>query len=103
MVRVVGVAAVLYNTKAQTAGCTHLHHGTLRLLGRKHCCSSLPLCLAAQILPPPNVTGALHIGHALTVAIEARTCAALAMRKCCSCVHTRGAAGRLCALAAHAG
>jgi hypothetical protein len=23
-----------------------------------------------QVLPPPNVTGALHIGHALTVAIE---------------------------------
>ena len=23
-----------------------------------------------QVLPPPNVTGALHIGHALTTAIE---------------------------------
>lgn len=23
-----------------------------------------------QVLPPPNVTGALHIGHALTAAIE---------------------------------
>ena len=23
-----------------------------------------------QVLPPPNVTGALHIGHALTSAIE---------------------------------
>jgi len=23
-----------------------------------------------QVLPPPNVTGALHIGHALTAAVE---------------------------------
>ena len=23
-----------------------------------------------QILPPPNITGALHIGHALTIAIQ---------------------------------
>ena len=23
-----------------------------------------------QVLPPPNVTGALHIGHALTAAIQ---------------------------------
>lgn len=27
-------------------------------------------CLFFQILPPPNVTGVLHIGHAITVAIE---------------------------------
>ena len=26
------------------------------------------------VLPPPNVTGSLHLGHALTVAIQARTC-----------------------------
>jgi hypothetical protein len=26
--------------------------------------------MSFQVLPPPNVTGALHIGHALTVAIE---------------------------------
>jgi hypothetical protein len=25
-----------------------------------------------KVLPPPNVTGALHVGHALTVAIQAR-------------------------------
>ncbi|KAG8052976.1 hypothetical protein GUJ93_ZPchr0001g31376 [Zizania palustris] len=27
-------------------------------------------CYKSQVLPPPNVTGALQIGHALTVAIE---------------------------------
>lgn len=33
---------------------------------------SLTLCdtVALQVLPPPNVTGALHIGHALTVALQ---------------------------------
>lgn len=30
----------------------------------------LSLCL--QVLPPPNVTGALHIGHALTAAIQVK-------------------------------
>ncbi len=24
------------------------------------------------VIPPPNVTGALHLGHALTVALEVR-------------------------------
>ena len=28
------------------------------------------LMILLQVLPPPNVTGVLHIGHALTVAIE---------------------------------
>lgn len=28
------------------------------------------LLIRLQVLPPPNVTGALHIGHALTAAIE---------------------------------
>jgi valyl-tRNA synthetase len=27
-----------------------------------------------MVLPPPNVTGILHIGHALTVAIEDSFC-----------------------------
>ena len=26
--------------------------------------------LLSQIIPPPNITGALHIGHALTVSVE---------------------------------
>lgn len=29
-----------------------------------------PVSYFLQVLPPPNVTGALHIGHALTAAIE---------------------------------
>ena len=27
-------------------------------------------CLARQVIPPPNVTGTLHLGHALTCAVE---------------------------------
>lgn len=29
--------------------------------------------LSLQVVPPPNVTGALHIGHALTASIEVST------------------------------
>ena len=27
-----------------------------------------------MVIPPPNVTGTLHIGHALTITIEVRDC-----------------------------
>jgi valyl-tRNA synthetase len=27
-----------------------------------------------MVIPPPNVTGSLHLGHALMVAIEVRHC-----------------------------
>ncbi|KAL6180267.1 hypothetical protein ACLB2K_046931 [Fragaria x ananassa] len=32
--------------------------------------SKPPYVIVFALLPPPNVTGALHIGHALTAAIE---------------------------------
>ena len=31
---------------------------------------NLIVLILLQVLPPPNVTGVLHIGHALTIAIE---------------------------------
>nr|ABF93604.1 Valyl-tRNA synthetase, putative, expressed [Oryza sativa Japonica Group] len=36
----------------------------------RSCGSYFEVCTRYYVLPPPNVTGALHIGHALTVAIE---------------------------------
>ena len=53
---------------------------------------SLPLPPAApadkppfvMVIPPPNVTGTLHIGHALTNAIEVR-CAVLGCVAGCRC------------------
>lgn len=35
--------------------------------------TAVTIASVIQALPPPNVTGALHIGHALTVAIQVCT------------------------------
>lgn len=42
----------------------------LKALCSKNKFNGLFYCFILQVLPPPNVTGALHIGHALTAAIE---------------------------------
>lgn len=39
-----------------------------------------------MMLPPPNVTGTLHLGHALTIAIQdslARWCVQDVLLRCC--------------------
>uniref|UniRef100_A0A0D3FCW2 valine--tRNA ligase n=1 Tax=Oryza barthii TaxID=65489 RepID=A0A0D3FCW2_9ORYZ len=44
--------------------------GIVRIFWGRSCGSYFEVCTRYYVLPPPNVTGALHIGHALTVAIE---------------------------------
>jgi hypothetical protein len=45
-----------------------------------------------MVIPPPNVTGSLHLGHALTTSIQAR--AALHALERCRAVSLRGAGGQ---------
>ena len=42
-------------------------------------------CVWFQVLPPPNVTGALHIGHALTVSIQVCLSPLSPLKRCWDC------------------
>lgn len=54
-----------------------------------------------QVIPPPNVTGALHIGHALTIAVEVGAARWPAVMPCCNngvpVRRTRWSGGGACA------
>ena len=42
------------------------------------------------VIPPPNVTGSLHLGHALTNSVQVRVCACVPVRVCVSLCVARG-------------